>query len=455
MKEIEFSSFRDSTAKVYYENDEVFREFDISRQKDLDHLLNSGLAERLISDNFLIPFEIILKTETKIILRVEKLEFITYPYEWSFSMLKEAALLFLDLQLIALKHGMILKDSTAYNIQFQNNKPIFIDLGSFELYNGSSLWQGYHQFCTHFIAPLALISQCDPTLSNLLRLHIDGIPLKLASKLLPIKSYFNNLCLIHIHIHSRFINKSTHKNKTHSQFQNSKIQEIIAHLHESISSLYLRGVQTEWSNYYDDDVDKDYLENKKKLISSIFKNKKQVGIVWDLGANTGEFSLLAANYCNFVLSTDIDPLAVDKLYFHIKKYKVDNIIGLIMDICNPPGGVGWENKERKGLLSRIRPNTILALAVVHHLRITNGINIEYLVDFFANNCSQLILEYIPKSDPKVKKILQNREDVFDDYEYEEFMKSFEIKFTIEEIVTIVPSERKLICLMNKSNRLHE
>ena len=178
------SSFRDPSGFLFYRDGELYRQINASYKEDYDRFVRSGLYEKLVSGKLLVTHEEINisaeKPETVYkIIKPEKIPFISYPFEWSFSQLKEAALLTLEIEKIALNYGMTLKDANAYNIQFLRGRPIFIDTLSFEKYEEGKPWIAYHQFCKHFLSPISLMKYTDIRLGQLNRIFIDGIPLDL------------------------------------------------------------------------------------------------------------------------------------------------------------------------------------------------------------------------------------------------------------------------------------
>ncbi len=199
-------SFRDPNGFIFYRGQTLFRQVQRLYQPHYDQLMQSGLYEALVNAGLLIPHveehvDIALKTGAYRVLRPEPLPFISYPYEWCFSQLRDAALATLQIQMEALRFGMSLKDASAYNIQFRNGKPLLIDTLSFEKYEAGKPWVAYRQFCQHFLAPLALMSYTDIRLGQLLRVHLDGIPLDLTSRLLPCNTKLRMGLLTHIHLH--------------------------------------------------------------------------------------------------------------------------------------------------------------------------------------------------------------------------------------------------------------
>ena len=248
------SSFRDPIGFLFYENGSLFRSISRLYQQNYDHLIHSGLYDKLVEDNLLIPHKEVQPPADKTnntykIIQPEIIPFISYPYEWCFSELKDAALTTLKIQKIALDFGMSLKDSSAYNIQFRNGKPLLIDTLSFEKYQEGQPWIAYRQFCQHFLAPLALMAHTDVRLSQLFRIHIDGIPLDLTSKLLPANSWLRFSLLSHIHLHSKsqkhFANK--YVNISNRTISRKSLLSIIDNIESTIRKLTWRPAGTEWA----------------------------------------------------------------------------------------------------------------------------------------------------------------------------------------------------------------
>ena len=313
--EYESSSFRDPSGFLFRKKGILYRQINHSYKEDYNLLIDSGLYKALFDAELLIPHEEVdvqpaFQDKSYKVIKPEIIPFISYPFEWSFSELKHAALTTLKIQKIALKYGMTLKDSSAYNIQFRKGKPILIDTLSFEKYQEGMTWKAYRQFCQHFFAPLALMAHKDIRLNQLLRVFIDGIPLDLASKLLPLKTktMFSMLTQIHAHAKSqKHYEKKTDKVKKVKMAKRS-FQGIVENLFSGVEKLRWNPENTEWGNYYSDtNYSSTAFEHKKEIVSSFLKNTDPK-IVWDLGANIGEFSRLASNRGIQVISFDITPL---------------------------------------------------------------------------------------------------------------------------------------------------
>lgn len=448
------SSFRDKSGFVFEENGIFYRQINHSYEPHYTALMISGLYEALTKKNWLLPHNELtdtIESDAYKIIRPEQLSFISYPYSWSFGMLKDAALLTLKIQKLALKHGMTLKDASVYNVQFVGSRPIFIDSLSFEVYTEGSAWVAYGQFCRHFLAPLALMAYKDVSLNKLLIAHLDGIPLPLASKLLPAKTFFNINLALHIHFHAhtqvRLQDKKIEKNQ--KSLPKNAIFNLCESLESAIKKLNWQPQATEWQDYYDKSVGKAYFENKKTLVMAFLHEiTGEIGRVLDLGANDGTFSQLAAEVSKYVLSFDIDPVCVEQNYQRLKAANETRITPLMVDITNPDPAIGWHNQERESLWQRTHSKTTMALALIHHLCISNNIPLSMIAKWLSEISNNLIIEFVPKSDEKVQILLQNREDIFDDYTIEHFMNQFSQYFVIQKQTAITPTERVLF-LMNK------
>ena len=448
ISKIENSSFRDRSGFLFYYENEIYRIINFSYKKQYEKLMNSELYQKLEEKNLIITHSEIENLDIDCdyykIIKPEKIPFISYPYEWSFSQLKDAALLTLRIQKAAMKYGMTLKDASAYNIQFFNGKPIFIDTLSFEIYEDGQIWKPYKQFCQHFLAPLALISKKDIRLNLLSKIFIDGIPLDLTAKLLPKTTFGNFGLMAHIHAHAK--SQKHYEDKEDTTIKEQTISKrsfegLIENLESSIKKMTWKEDKTEWGDYYSDtNYSEKSFEEKKEIISSAIKTTNPQ-IVWDLGANTGIFSRLASNQGINTISFDIDPLAVEKNYLESVNNDERNILPLILDLTNPSSNIGWNNDERHSFLERGPADLVFALALVHHLAISNNVPLSKIAEFFSTISKSLVIEFIPKSDSQVKRLLSTREDIFENYDEENFEKEFLNFFKITNSKKLTDSQR--------------
>ena len=454
------SSFRDPNGFMFVREGVLYRQVNQSYASEYSQLMESGLYSKLTEVGRLIPH-----VETEVapadaamafkIIQPERVFFISYPYEWSFGMLKEAARATLSIQKRALKAGMTLKDASAYNMQFVRGKATLIDSLSFDIYHEGEPWVAYRQFCQHFLAPLALMAYTDIRLNQLLRVYIDGVPLDLASRLLPFRSRLNFGLFTHLHLHARM--QKQYADPTDQQKPNTgKVTKqamlgLIESLDTTVKKLNWTPSGTEWGGYYEiTNYSEAAFQHKQELVSD-WISRVEPKLVWDLGANDGTFSRLASDRGIFTLAFDIDPAAVERNYRNVKSKKEQNLIPLLLDLTNPSPAIGWHNRERDALLERAPADMVLALALIHHLAISNNVPLPQLADFFADTGKWLVIEFVPKSDSQVQKLLASRKDIFSNYTRESFEDAFSERFSIREKVPIKESERFLYLMEKRDN----
>lgn len=451
----EFASFRDPSGFLFYQEDVLYRQVNAVYQPHYDLMMGSGLYDALIDQSLMVAHEeaAVQPPQPELaykIIRPEVVEFISYPYEWCFHELRSAALITLRLARVALDHGMVLKDASAYNLQFVDGSWKLIDTLSFEKYEEGEPWVAYKQFCQHFLAPLALMSFRDQRLNLMSRLFIDGIPLDIASRLLPGRTKLNFGLTTHIHLHARtqarYAGKEVKREEVKGKVSQKALVGLLDSLRNTVKGLSVRTTGTEWAEYYDATNYSEKAFEEKKAIVSHFIEKVKPESVWDLGANNGEFSRLASDRGIFTVAFDVDPNAISKAYIQVRTNREKNLLPLVMDLTNPSPGLGWGHQERKSLLDRGPVDMALALALVHHLAISNNVPLPKLAQFFSDLCEFLVIEFVPKSDSQVQRLLTSRLDIFDDYTVEGFEAAFKTQFDILEKVPVPESERTLYLL---------
>lgn len=455
---IDPASFRDPSGFVFTHNHKIYRQINPEYKPHYRSLIDSGLYDDLVRSGLLIKHrqvDLPLKSAAYLYIEPQFIPFVSYPYEWCFSQLRDAALCSLKIQKKALEKNMSLKDASSYNIQFLEGKPLLIDTLSFEIYREGEPWVAYRQFCEQFLAPLALAAYTDHRLIRLTAQYMGGIPLDLTSKLLPVRAKLVPGLIFHILLHGRSQEKVTrvsdHQIRQNPLNRNSLLG-LLDSLESTVSKLKLAQKHSLWSEYARSDASPSYsptaLSDKINTVTGILTTVKSK-YVWDIGANTGTYSKIAAAGGSFTVAMDFDPLVVDFTYNSLKREKTGNILPLQIDLTNPTPACGWENLERKSLLGRPLPDTVLALAVIHHLAISNNIPLKMLADFFARICRNLIIEFIPKTDKQVVSMLVARKDIFSTYTPENFENEFEVHFKINSKHNILDSQRILYHMTRK------
>jgi ribosomal protein L11 methylase PrmA len=447
------ASFRDNSGFVFKQNDKVYRYIHPGYETHYRQLMNSGLYEELVKTKKLIPHQEITETtefnfaDGKVLLP-EQISFISYPYEWSFDMWKDAALLTLQIALASLKKEMILKDATPFNVQFVNGRPVFIDTLSFENYEAGKPWIAYHQFSECFLAPLLLMHYCHPDTNKLFTVYPNGIPINVLVNLLPKRSKWNMGTFLHIHLQAKFAGKQKQKPGGENNFSKQKLELLLKGLESFVQKLSPQKVKTTWDDYYTDTIlGDDYLKAKTTLVKS-FSNFIDFKSVIDLGANDGHFSLLFDEKKN-VIATDADSNCINDLYLKIKKDNLSNILPLVNDLTVPSPAIGWANAERESITKRLKADLVLALALVHHLAIAKNVPLRFIAGWLQPMGEHLIIEFVPKDDEKVKLLLQNRKDIFDEYSLGNFRSIFAEKYKIVKEEKVGNTSRILFLMTRK------
>ena len=446
-------SFRDPSGFVFERGGVLYRQVNRGYQADYDRLMSSGLYARLVADGLLVEHQ---EEEWRggapgayKLIRPERVPFISYPYEWCFSQLQDAALATLRIQKTALDFGMTLKDSSAYNLQYVGGRWTLIDTLSFETYQEGAPWAAYGQYCRHFLAPLTLMATRDHRLSSLLKHHIDGLPLDLAASLLPARTRLKTSLLIHLHLHARSQTKHAGaeiKPGAHKKITRLGLAGLIESLESGTKSLGWKSRSDVWAHYYaETNYSDEAFEAKKRFVVELL-DQARPGNVWDLGANVGLFSRLAEERGIPVVSLDFDPASVEANYLECRKKARKLVLPLVMDLVNPSPRLGWAGAERDSLADRGPADLAMALALIHHLVIANNVPLEDAARYFAKLGRKLIIEFVPKSDSQVRRLLASRADIFPDYTQQGFEGAFAKCFEIERTEPI-PGSQRLLYLM--------
>jgi hypothetical protein len=448
------SSFRDPAGFVFRRDGVLYRAIRAPGRPHYDFLMSSGLYRELVDANLLVPHEEVPcsgEGGAEKVIRPEEVPFVSHPYEWCFSQLQDAALATLEAQKRALRFGMTLTDASAYNVQFLRGRPLLIDTLSLRRAVEGRPWVAYRQYCQHFLAPLALMSFRDVRLGQLLRVHLDGVPLDLAAKLLPFGTRRRPAFLLHLHLHAR---SQRHFEGREARVAKGRVgpqalRGLVDSLESATRKLRWRAAGTEWADYYEDtNYSPQGHEDKRKAVEE-FIAAVRPRTLWDLGGNVGTFSRAAAAAGAFTVSFDIDPACVERNYLRAREDRTSNLLPLLMDLTNPSPGLGWMSAERPSLFERGPADALLALALIHHLAIGNNVPLDRAARFFARAGRFLLIEFVPKSDSQVRRLLVTREDIFDAYTREEFERAFGEVFEIKRRVPVSGSERTLYVMEKK------
>ena len=394
-------------------------------------------------------------------LRPEVVPFVSYPYEWSFSQLRDAALFTLRLQSAAMDHGMSLRDASAYNVQFHRGRPLLIDTLSFERLPEGTPWVAYRQFCQHFLAPLALMSYRDVRLGLMLRDHLDGVPLDLAASLLPRRAQARPPLQLHLFLHAKSQRRHAAdgaggagvggaKGATRRGFGLQAFRGLLDSLRKGVEGLGEPEAVGAWADYESEATH--YAEaarRRKEEVVAGWIERTAPSSVWDLGANVGRFSRMASRNGIDTVAFDLDAAAVDRNYAAARDEGDEHLLPLVMDLTNPSPGLGWDGRERASLADRGPADLALALALVHHLAIGNNVPLPMVMRTFAGLARRAVVEFVPKDDEKVRTLLATREDVFPDYTAEGFEAAAGDVFEVEAREPLPESGRALYLLRSR------
>jgi hypothetical protein len=443
---LEAGSFRDPESRVFYSDDAVLRALSAEGLADFDALAASQLFERAQDDGRLVATERIedpggltgpLVKEQAALLRHERIPFVSYPYEWPFSMLKDAALLQLDLLQDALAEDLILKDSSPYNVQFRGARPVFVDVGSFERLRSGESWIGYRQFCMLFLYPLLLQSAKGVAYQPWLRGSIDGITPSQMRALMSFRDRFRKGMFTNVFLHARLEKRYADrpeqvKRDVKRVFKKELLVANVRKMRKLVDRLGWdppAGVWTaygERNSYTDDDA-----RRKDEFVREVATSRNWP-LVWDIGANNGRYSRIAAEGAQTVLAVDADQGPVELLYRDLRDEGNAQILPLTMNLADPSPGLGWRGLERKSMAERGKPDLVLALALVHHMAISANVPVREFIDWLASLGCALVIEFPTREDPMVKKLLAPKRDgLHSDYELEFFERSLREAFEVE------------------------
>ena len=451
------ASFRDPSGFVFRRDGVLYRQVRPSAVRDWEGFLSSGLYERLVADRLIVEhedaaLELAATPDAAAVIRPRAIEFISYPYEWTFSQLKDAALLTLELQSRALDAGMRLRDASAYNIQFDAGRPILIDSLSFEVAEPTEPWPAYRQLCEHFIAPLALMAYRDARCGLMLRDFIDGIPLDLAARLLPGRTRLNLGLSAHIHLHAGAQRRASKApppaegaERPARRISETGQRALLDSLQRTVSGLRYEP-SGQWLGYA---TATSYSETATASKGQIVREMLEAAggrTAWDVGANVGVYSAMAADAGYRVVAWDQDAASVEAHWRRVRGGANPAILPLIGDLANPSPAIGWALEERRSFLERGEPDVMLALALVHHLAIGNNVPLPAVARLFARMAPRAIVEFVPKDDPMTRRLLAARPDIFEQYDVDGFRDAFGLAFRIVREAPIAESSRTLFLL---------
>lgn len=464
----EKGSFRDRNNQVFKVGERVFRGISEKALGDWYCLEKSAVLKKYSASGNIIGSRLLDTDAESTVLQTdannwhawlehECIPFINYPYEWCFEMLKDAALLHLNLLEAGLHEGITIKDASAFNIQFVGSCPTFIDIPSFEKYQSGTPWLGFRQFCQHFLYPLMLQSYKKISFRNWQRGNVEGITPYECSQLMSLRDMFRPGVFPLVYLQSKMVAALGDKKTSmlaeaqEGEFGREIIYVNIRKVRRIIERLTWEPSRSEWSEYTStNSYDRECFDRKCAFVKEAAAQKCR-NRVWDIGCNTGHFSRMFSENSDYVVALDIDELSIQKLYRQLKAEGNRKILPLVFDLTNPSPGLGWRCKERLSLEDRQPPDLILCLALVHHLVITGNVPLADVIDWLASFKCEVVIEMLTKQDEMVHKLLLNKTDQYPEFTVEGFEAIAEHYFDVRKKEAVMAERRYLYHLVPKGS----
>ena len=454
-------SFRDWDGRVFSAGDRVVRALSEAGLEDWQALVHSDLFSAYTAAGELVATEQAaddVVSELRALdpegawagaLSHERLPFVSYPYEWPFSMLKDAALLQLRLLSAALREGLTLKDATPYNVQWRGARPVFVDIGSFERAREGEPWAGYRQFCMLFLYPLMLEAYRGVAFQPWLRGSVDGIAPTDFRALFTRRDMLRRGMTRHVFLHANLERRyagttaGLQDDLRKAGFDARLVEATVSGLSTLVSRLTASKTGA-WSGYQSScSYDEQEIAAKEDFVRRIAGSKAR-RLVWDLGCNDGRYSRIASEHADLVLAVDSDRAVVDALYASLRAEGSEKILPLVIDLADPSPAIGWANAERTTLVERGRPDLALCLALVHHLSITRNVPLREVVAWLRSLESEVVIEFPHRSDPMVQRLLSAKRDgAHPDYARETFEDALRSRFDVADSIELASGTRTL------------
>ena len=451
MPDVDPASFRDPDATVFIQDGRVFRGLSEAAERSYVAATDAGLIDDLVDRGWLVDHWKGAATRmppvgvpTNLVLEARRLPVVSYPYEWSFSMLRDAALLTLDITVACLRAGFQMKDATAYNVAFDGIRPLMIDLTSIEEgFDGA--WIAYGQFCDQFLAPLLLEAHLGVPFQPYLRGRLVGLPVTELAGMFPGMRRFHRGVFSHVYLRSRIERRARNLTtqdrtvlRTGMKLPVEAVLSSVEKMRRLVMSLEARSASV-WAGYEFDHSYEDQQRSEKERFVEAVGHRVGGAVAWDVGANTGAFSEILARHFPNVVAIDSDAGAVDAMYRRLGEAAVEGIHPLVMDIADPSPARGWRGQERSSLVHRAEPGLVAWLAIIHHLCLAGEVPIGGFLDLVAETSPHAIVEFVAPDDPMSLKLMATRKVSRDDYTRESFMAAVAQRFTIEASTSVSPT----------------
>lgn len=457
-------SFRDRSGRVFYRDEGVYRALDETAALEWRHAAQSDFVRRFMqagrivrTQQSAVPPPDDAPNCWQLVLQHERVPFISYPYEWSCSMLRDAARLHLDLIEAALDEGCILKDATPFNVQFVGAAPVFIDVASIVRLSPGEAWMGYRQFCQLMLYPLMLQAYRGIDFQPVLRGRLDGIDPADMLRHLSVRDRFRGGVFTHVYLHARLQQRfgnpardARQSLKSHG-FHRDLIRANVRKLRRIVDGLQWGDTRSAWSGYTADCRHVAIDAPAKAEFVRRIAGSRHWNLVWDLGCNTGHYARIAAEFADCVVAMDADHASIDELYRTLQREQVARILPLVVDLADPSPNRGWRGRERRDLPARGRPQLTICLAILHHLVIGRSLPLADVIDWLADLGGELIIEFVGRDDPQVEALLRHRTDQYADYTLENFERLLSSRFDLGRSIPLPTGTRQLLHAIPRSS----
>lgn len=470
MLNAEDGSFKDPSGRVYLVDDEVrgprvLRGLTAETAATVERLLAEPFFSRLLADGDVAGTRLlgsddsvaaaVLDRGWASVVEHERVDFLSWPYEWPYSMLKDAALLQLRLLDTCVRNGWLLKDATPFNIQWVGTKPVFIDIPSFVPREDGEYWQGYRQFCSLFLIPLMLTAHLGIPYQPLLRSSLEGIPPEEATRYFYGLRRFKRGVPSHVWFPAKVEGWMRGRGGRSSGSMRRQPDTALLALLDDLRRLVQRLSQgrttpSDWARYSDTHSYESGDFERKLAFVEKHTSARQPRLLWDLGANTGTFSRIAARHSEVVVAVDGDHEAVDVLYREAREGLEQNVVPLVMDLSNPSPSQGWSGKERAPFFGRRSPDMALCLALIHHLRVSANVPVSLVVDWLRSLDATVIVEFVGRDDEMFAKLVENKREDYPDYTSENFQSEIDRHFIVEDRLGLKAGKREMLLLEPKT-----
>ena len=450
-------SFRDPSGRLFHSNDRTFRLVSEQGWNEFSAVWKSGIIDDLAAEEIILPLAEVDATAVRNswasakVFETKTLPFVSWPYEWPFSALKAAALLHLDLHLKLLARGFTLSDASAYNVQFRGARPVFVDHLSLRTYAEGELWVGHRQFCEQFLNPLLLAHSAGVMPNAWYRGTQEGLPTRDVVRLIPWRRKFSWPMFMHVVVQARLDRAALAGGHavdpvamSKARLPKTSLVNMLLGLRRWIAGTKPPSDVTAWRRYAADNSYSETEAAQKSRMVAEFVAEVKPALVLDLGCNTGEHSAAAlAAGAGLVVGFDADFGALEDAYSRSRRENL-NFLPLYFDAGNPAPDQGWAQEERLGFTARSQGDALLALAFVHHMAIGRNIPLPRLVDWLIDRAPCGIIEFVPKEDAMVQRLLALRDDIFSDYSADAFLAAVRARATVVADVQITQSGRRLV-----------